>query len=52
MSVDFLVKLRDAARMIADACMHTVRCLLLRSLAEMSFLPEETKKALGVETDE
>ena len=28
----------------------TVRYLLLRSLAEMSFLPEETKKALGVES--
>lgn len=26
----------------------TVRFLLLKALAEMSFLPEETKKALGV----
>jgi len=28
----------------------TVRFLLLKALAEMSFLPEESKKALGVET--
>jgi metal-responsive CopG/Arc/MetJ family transcriptional regulator len=27
----------------------TVRYLILRALAEMSFLPAETKKALGVE---
>jgi hypothetical protein len=26
----------------------TVRYLLLRALADMSFLPKETKKALGV----
>lgn len=26
----------------------TVRVLLLRALAEMSILPEETKKALGI----
>jgi metal-responsive CopG/Arc/MetJ family transcriptional regulator len=27
----------------------TVRFLVLKALAEMSFLPDETKKALGVE---
>lgn len=30
----------------------TVRYLLLRALAEMSFLPKETKKALGLKANE
>lgn len=44
--VDLVDKLKEARRDPTRS--DTVRYLILRALAELSFLPQETKKALGI----
>jgi len=45
--VDLLEKVRKSRKDPTRS--DTVRFLILKALAEMSFLPDETKKALGIE---
>ena len=44
--IEIVDKLKEARRDPTRS--DTVRFLLLKALAEMSFLPDETKKALGI----